>query len=185
MIPASTVAEALLAGKVAVIPTDTVYGLAAHPSHPEAVERLYTIKERERRKPIALLVSDGGVPEKLGYPMIPAARELVAKYWPGALTVVLKGGEERKLDETEAFRCPDHEWTRELLRLCGGALRVTSANMSGEMPAVDAAKALEAVGLESDIVVDGGKSRIGVPSTVVAFGSDGAMSILRKGAVEL
>ncbi|MBP5791158.1 MAG: threonylcarbamoyl-AMP synthase [Kiritimatiellae bacterium] len=179
------VAEALLAGKVAVIPTDTVYGLAAHPLRPEAVERLYTIKERDARKPIALLAADVDTPAKLGYPMPEAAQALAARHWPGALTMVLDGGQSRKLGETEAFRCPDLEWTRELLRLCGGALRVTSANMSGAIPATDAAKALEDVGLKADIVVDGGRSRIGIASTVVSFTPEGGIVTLRKGAVEI
>lgn len=179
------VAKALLDGKVAVIPTDTVYGLAAHPSRFEAVERLYSIKDRSRRKPIALLVADADAPERLGYKMNGRARELARRFWPGALTVVLEGGENAAFGKTEAFRCPDFEWTRELLRLCGGALRVTSANLSGEMPATDAAKALEDVGLKADIVVDGGKSRIGVASTVVAFGAAGGIEVLRQGAVEV
>ena len=180
MISAAEVAESILAGSVAVIPTDTVYGLAAHPGIPSAVERLYSIKERDRKKPIALLVSDESVPAKLGFHMPPKALDAVQKFWPGALTIVLE-----KDGTTEAFRCPDHDWTRELLSLCGGALRVTSANMSGEIPAVEAAKAFSELGLKADIIVDGGKSRIGVASTVAAFSADGSVKILRQGPIAL
>ena len=117
-------ARVLNAGGVVVIPTDTVYGLAAHPSFPEAVERLYTIKGREAKKPIALLAADETAVWEFGY----AVPETLAKHWPGALTVVVG---------PEGFRVPDHDWTRELLRRCGGVLRVTSANLSGQRAATD------------------------------------------------
>ena len=73
-------ARVLNAGGVVVIPTDTVYGLAAHPSFPEAVERLYTIKGREAKKPIALLAADETAVREFGYEV----PETLAKHWPGA-----------------------------------------------------------------------------------------------------
>ena len=160
-------AAVLLAGGVAVIPTDTVYGLAAHPRFPAAVERLYTIKGREAKKPIALLAAD---PEAT-----PVRHPLTAK-WPGALTIVYEG---------EGYRVPDHAWTRELLRRCGGLLRVTSANLSGRRPATDAPQALADVGLSAEIVVDDGVSPGGVPSTVVKLATDGALTVLREGSVKV
>lgn len=165
------VACVLNSGGVAVIPTDTVYGLAAHPGFPDAVERLYAIKERDGRKPIALLASDAVAAEKFigGFP--DGAKHL-ADRWPGALTIVAKG---------EGLRVPDHEWTRRLIAACGGTLRVTSANMSGRRPATDASAALADVGLSADVVADGGTSPGGVPSTVVRVSDDGA-EVLRQGA---
>ena len=167
-------AAALNAGGVAVIPTDTVYGLAAHPGFPDAVERLYSIKGRERRKKIALLAADAAAVENFGYVLPPAAKELAAKHWPGALTLVL--GE-------EGFRVPDHAWTRRLLAACGGVLRVTSANLSGGQPATNAPQALADVGLSADLVVDDGPSSGGVPSTVVRVREEGEIEILRPGAI--
>ena len=174
----AAVAACLNAGGVAVIPTDTVYGLAAHPAHPAAVERLYTIKQRDKRKPVALLAADAGAVRKLGCDLSAPAAALAEKYWPGALTLVLPCGE-----TYEGLRVPDHEWTRELLRRCGGALRVTSANLSGNQAAVDAVQALSEVGLEADIVADGGLSRSGVPSTVIRFERSGDWTLLRLGPV--
>ena len=195
-------------GGVAVIPTDTVYGLAAHPDFPEAVERLYTIKGREAKKPIALLASDveavvrflGGhigeaapsphqsaaligeaapSPLHAGKSVFPkTAADLAARHWPGGLTLVLPKG-----DIYEGLRVPDHEWTRRLLAACGGVLRVTSANLSGQRAATDAPAALAEVGLSADIVVDGGVSPGGVASTVVKVDADGSLSVLRSGAV--
>lgn len=166
-------AEILLSGGVAVIPTDTVYGLAAHPAFPAAVDRLYTIKGRAEGKPIALLAADAAAAEAFvgGFPA--PARELTA-HWPGALTLVVKG---------EGLRVPDHDWTRRLLAACGGVLRVTSANLSGRRPATDAPAALEDVGLSADLVVDDGVSPGGVASTVVRVAADGTRDVLRAGAV--
>lgn len=160
-------AELLLSGGVAVIPTDTVYGLAAHPACAEAVERLYTIKGREAKKPIALLASG---------PEATPVRHPLTDRWPGALTIVYEG---------EGYRVPDHEWTRRLLAACGGLLRVTSANLSGQRPATDAPQALADVGLSADLVVDDGVSPGGVPSTVVKVSPDGGLDVLRQGAMSI
>lgn len=182
-------ARVLLAGGVAVIPTDTVYGLAAHPGFPAAVDRLYTIKGRAEGKPIALLASDAGSVERAGYPIAGRARELVG-CWPGALTLVISrsstlNSQLSNLNPSEGFRVPDHEWTRRLLAACGGLLRVTSANLSGGAPATDAPAALASVGLSADLVVDDGASRMGVPSTVVRVGADGSVAVLREGVVKV
>lgn len=163
-------------GGVAVIPTDTVYGLAARPDFPEAVERLYTIKGREAKKPIALLASDIAAIERFGCPIEGKARELAEKHWPGALTMVVG---------TEGFRIPNHAETRGLIAACGGVLRVTSANLSGQRPATDAPQALADVGLSADYVVDDGVSPGGVPSTVIRVNSDGSFEVLRAGALAL
>ena len=163
-------ARVLNAGGVVVIPTDTVYGLAAHPAFPAAVARLYAIKGRATQKPIALLAADVAAVRAFGYEV----PDRLAKFWPGALTVVVG---------SEGFRVPDHAWTRELLRRCGGVLRVTSANLSGRRAATDAPQALADVGLSADLVVDDGLSPGGVPSTVVRVLEDGTSTVLRAGAV--
>lgn len=182
-------AEVLLSGGVAVIPTDTVYGLAAHPDFPAAVERLYTIKGREAKKPIALLAADAQAVARFGYPLVGEAQRLAA-FWPGALTLVIApagaGTAPTRADAVpEGFRVPDHAWTRRLLAKCGGVLRVTSANLSGQRPATDAPQALADVGLSADLVVDDGISPGGVPSTVVRVKHDGTHEILRQGALTL
>ena len=171
-------ARLLRAGGVAVIPTDTVYGIAAHPACAAAVARICTIKGRPTGKPIALLASGTAAVAAFGAVFPPAARRLAAAYWPGALTLVLPCGA-----DYEGFRVPGHEATRALIAACGGTLRVTSANLSGAMPAVSAAGALKDVGLEADLVIDGGISPGGVASTVVKIGADGTLTVLREGAI--
>ncbi len=171
-------ARILNAGGVAVIPTDTVYGIAAHPAHPEAVRRIQTIKGRPAGKPIALLASDLEAVRAFGAVFPPAAASLAARHWPGALTLVLPCG-----GGYEGFRVPDFPLTRRLLALCGGTLRVTSANVSGGQPALSAAQSLRDVGLEADLVVDGGVAPGGTASTVVKFEASGRFAVLREGPV--
>ena len=180
-----SVSKILNDGGVAVIPTDTVYGLAAHPAFADAVERLYDIKCRDARKPIALLASDADGAARFLGAMDEQATRIAKRHWPGALTMVLpvKGisvdGEQR----FEGLRVPDHEWTRALIRKCGGALRVTSANLSGAKAATDAEAALADVGVKADVVVDGGVSPGGAASTVVKV-CNGEMTVLREGPVQ-
>lgn len=161
-----------------IIPTDTVYGIAAHPACASAVGRICTIKGRPTGKPIALLAADVASVTAFGAVFPVSAQRLADAFWPGALTLVLPCG-----SSYEGFRVPDHEATRALLAACGGTLRVTSANLSGAMPATSAAEALKDVGLEADLIIDGGVSPGGVASTVVKIEPDGALTVLREGAI--
>ena len=174
----STAAGILNAGGVVVIPTDTVYGIAAHPAQKNAVARICTINGRPTGKPIALLASEPEAVERFGACFPAVAQRLASLYWPGALTLVLPCGE-----GFEGFRVPAHDGARELIAACGGVLRVTSANLSGEMPATSAVAALKDVGLEADLVLDGGVSPGGVPSTVVKVATDGKLTVIREGAI--
>ena len=167
-----TAAEVLNRGGVAIIPTDTVYGLAASPGNSDAVGRLYSIKGRSGSKPIALLAASQEAVEAFGGRLSPAAKSLAARGWPGALTLVVDCN-----GSVEGFRVPKHYWTRELCRLCGGVLRTTSANASGGCAVADAA----AVGISADVFVDGGRCRGGIASTVVKCTAAG-LEILRQGA---
>ena len=177
---AALVAEAagiLLNGGVVVLPTDTVYGLAAHPGHPEAVARLTAIKGRAEGKPLALLASREEALAALGGMLSPAARRLAARFWPGALTLVVDCAE-----RAEGVRIPDHALARAVIAACGGLLRVTSANRAGAPPALTAEAALRDVGADADLVIDGGPVSGGTASTVVRD-APGGWRILREGAI--
>ena len=137
--------EALAAGQVVGVPTDTVYGLAADPFQEEALECLYSLKGRPADRPVSLLVASveqaGRVAE-----LTPEAEELAGQYWPGPLTLVL--GRSRDVPEwlgnpqrnTIGVRVPDHPTALELLEEAG-PLAVTSANRSGESPVLTAEEA--------------------------------------------
>jgi tRNA threonylcarbamoyl adenosine modification protein (Sua5/YciO/YrdC/YwlC family) len=171
-----TAADALAAGRLVVIPTDTVYGLAADPRVSGAEERLRAAKGREPRKPIPILAADADAVTAAGFAMNEIERRL-ATVWPGPLTIVLRKG-----DATEGIRVPDHPVARSLIRECGGLLRVTSANRSGEEPARTASEAEAALGGKAAVILDDGPSPGGTPSTVVRV-DDGRLVILREGAI--
>ncbi len=174
------VANALSDGQIALIPTDTVYGLAAHPRNAAAVARLAEVKHRDPKKPIAFLASDvAAVEARVGAPLPASAHALAKRFWPGALTMVIACTD----GATEGFRVPDHQFARELIAAAGGLLRVTSANLSGEAPAVDAAGALDGARIAIDIAVDGGICEGGIASTVIRFDDNGKPVVLRLGAI--
>ncbi len=172
-------ARSLLQGGVVVLPTDTVYGLAAHPAQAGAVARLYAIKRRPAGKPLALLAADMAAAESYGALLPPSARRMADAFWPGALTLVVD-----RNGSTEGIRVPAHPLSREVLAACGGVLRVTSANLSGGPPALSAAEALREVGPAADLVIDDGPAPGGVPSSVVRITATG-WELLRSGAIPL
>jgi L-threonylcarbamoyladenylate synthase len=171
------VVSTLRRGALVILPTDTVYGVAADPGTPGAEERLCRVKHRPDTKPISLLAADGRQVEASRAELGVIGRALADRYWPGALTMVLKTG-----DTWEGFRVPNHPVTRAILKAMGGVLRVTSANLSGEAPALTAAAAVAALGSAIEWVVDAGPAPGGVPSTVVKIGL-GRCDVLREGAI--
>jgi tRNA threonylcarbamoyl adenosine modification protein (Sua5/YciO/YrdC/YwlC family) len=176
IVDVAAAAEVLLNGGVVAIPTDTVYGLAADVSRPEAIEWIFELKQRPRDVQVPVLVAN--VPQARGLAVFAATyvERLVDRFWPGALTVVLD-----RLDGsgTVGLRCPDHAAVQELCRRVG-PLAATSANRHGEPPLTTAAAVLGVFG-ESVAVVDGGTCD-GEPSTVVdCTGSEPVL--LREGAV--
>ena len=170
--------NALKRGGLVVIPTDTVYGVAADPRVPGAGERLVAAKGREPDKPIPLLAASLAAVEGYGAALGPSERALAARFWPGALTMVLRLRDGRE----EGFRVPAHSVALAVLTASGGILRVTSANRSGEAESLTAAEAADALGASVDVVLDDGPAARGRPSTVVRV-EGGTIRILREGAV--
>lgn len=175
-------------GGLVVIPTDTVYGVAARLDRPEAVARLYVAKGRPEEKPIPVLISS---PEQLAWltsELPDGAAVFAAQFWPGALTVALpRSAAVPDLVvagmPTVGLRMPDHPFALALIAACGGGLAVTSANRSGEPSLREAAAVAEAIGGAVDLIVDGGTTPGGFASTVVALGVDGPR-VLREGPID-
>lgn len=171
------VVSTLHRGALVILPTDTVYGVAADTHAINAEERLCRVKRRPDNKPIALLAAAGLQVEDARAELGVIGRALADRYWPGALTMVLK------TDVVwEGFRVPNHPVTLAVLKAMGRVLRVTSANMSGEAPALTAATAVAALGSAVDLVVDAGPVPVGVPSTVVKIEGN-QCKVLREGAI--
>ena len=182
----SELAEVVRSGRPILVPTDTVYGIAADPSNPEAVAEIFRLKGRPPEKALPVLAS--GI-EALGSVALldDRARAVAGCFWPGALTLVLPraiafdhdlGGDD---DSTVAVRVPRSEPLRRLLELTG-PLAVTSANRSGEDPATTLEEALSVFGDDTPALA-AGETTTGEPSTVLSL--LGAPEILRAGAITL
>ncbi|HNS52112.1 MAG TPA: L-threonylcarbamoyladenylate synthase [Anaerolineae bacterium] len=164
--------ELLLSGEPVVFPTDTVYGLGADALIPAAVERLYAVKQRPLQIAVPLLLADACSLSEVCVDVPPLAWKLAGRFWPGALSLVLRrapavpdvvtaGG------WTVAVRVPDHGLVRELCRRLDAPLAVTSANRHRRPDPVTAAAALHDLNGRVPLLLDGGTCPGGVPSTVL------------------
>jgi len=178
---------ALLDGAIVGMPTETVYGVAVLPT-PDALARLVAAKARSPDKGVALLIDGLDQVEHLVV-IDPVALRLAARFWPGPLTLALPlraGVEPDALltggRGTLGMRIPDHPVPRAVARRLG-PIAVSSANMSGEPPALTADSLVDAIGEALALVLDDGPVRGGVASTVAAVTVDGSVSILRIGAL--
>ncbi len=180
--------DALKRGELAVLPTDTVYGVAADAFNPIAVGRLLEAKGRGRDMPTPVLVPSARTLEGLCDTVPQAARDLVEAFWPGALTLVLTHAATLAWDlgdtrGTVAVRMPLDRVALAVLEKTG-PLAVSSANRSGLPPAVEAAEAERQLGSAVDVYLDGGPAGDPVPSTIVDL-TGAVPKVLRNGALSL
>ena len=179
-------------GEVVVIPTDTVYGVAADAFNAKAVEALLNLKGRERTSPPPVLIPKVETMLALAQDLPPVANQLAAAFWPGALTMVLQAQStlEWDLGETRgtvALRVPDHKITLALLEDCG-PLAVSSANLTGQPAAVNAQQAVDYFGEKVSTYLDAGASPKGEASTILDLSQVNAgepIRVLRLGALSL
>jgi L-threonylcarbamoyladenylate synthase len=179
--------QVLRAGGLVAFPTDTVYGVGAHAWLPDAVTQLYVAKQRPRDKAIPLLVAGvEGLPEvAAGVPE--AAYTLARRFWPGALTLVLRRAPRvpdavTSGQETVAVRAPDHPVAQALIAALDAPLAATSANLSGQ-PAPDTAQGVLAqLNARVDLLLDGGTCPGGIASTIVDL-TVSPPAILRTGGL--
>lgn len=174
-------------GGIAAFPTDTVYGLGAVFSDETAVQKLFDAKGRDEGKPLSILVSDVSQVEKLALEIPEKARSLMEKYWPGALTIILKKRPEvsDKISagrETVGIRMPDCSVTISLIKEAGSPLAAPSANLSGKRSSVTAEDVKEDLEGRIDFLLDGGRCPVGLSSTVVDLTGEEPV-ILREGVI--
>lgn len=177
--------DVLRHGGMVAFPTDTVYGLASLPFRAEAVERLFIAKGRGSQQAIAVLVGAIADVDKVSTGMGPMASRLAERFWPGPLTLIVPGRPDLpavlSANATVGVRMPDHPLTLALLREIG-PLAVTSANLTGRDNTNTAREVLKQLKGRVHLVLDGGRSPGGLPSTVVdCTGADPV--ILRQGPV--
>ncbi|WP_243224963.1 L-threonylcarbamoyladenylate synthase [Microbacterium sp. CIAB417] len=188
--------QAIGRGELIVIPTDTVYGVAADAFSPAAVQRLLDAKGRGRDQPPPVLVSGPATLSALAESVPEPVQRLVDAFWPGGLTIVLPAQRSLSWDlgETQgtvAVRMPDSRVALELLEETG-PLAVSSANLTGKDAAITASEALDMLGDSVAVYLDTGISRDGIASTIVDAtslvprGDDApapVVRILREGAI--
>lgn len=175
-------AEILRNGGVLLLPTETVYGLICDSENPAARQKIYEMKHRSGNKPLGIFVPDIDCAEKLcGLPLSCPAKKLAEAYMPGPLTLIVPDSR----GTTFGFRIPDHPFLTALLKHYGKALAQTSANLSGEPPALSVEQALTSLAIPPDFIEDGGiLPENSQASTVVSVGADRSVKILREGVLK-
>ncbi len=179
---------ALSRGELVLLPTDTVYGVAADAFTPAAVTRLLAAKNRGRNMPVPVLIGEASTLAGLVATVPPVAHDLAEAFWPGGLTLVVEHAPSLAWDlgdaeGTVAVRLPDDDLTRELLRRTG-PLAVSSANRSGRPAATTAQQADYQLGDRAAVVLDGGRRDSSAASTIVDC-TGPTPRVLRIGAIEV
>jgi L-threonylcarbamoyladenylate synthase len=177
--------EIIKSGGIIAFPTDTVYGIGVSAFNKDAIEEIYQIKRRPKEKAIPILMGDQTELIKITPPPGERVQKILAAFWPGALTLILPLLSELPANlsntGTIGVRVPDHNLTRELLRLTG-PLAATSANLSGQKSALSAEEVLKNLGGKLDLILDGGRSLGRVASTVLDFTGE-QPTVLREGPI--
>ncbi len=194
-----TCAKAIQAGGIVGIPTETVYGLAADVFNEKALGLIYQTKDRPSFNPLIVHVQEGSTLEDLEKqnlidlsemeePAKKTTRNLIQKFWPGPLTLVLP--KNKKVPDlataglkTVAIRMPKHPVTQNLLRESHTPLAAPSANRSGKISPTSAQAVLEELNHQKFPILDGGPSEIGLESTVLSVEFNGTVRLLRPGSV--
>lgn len=183
--------EFLKAGKIIAFATDTIYGLACDASNDKAVESLYKIKNRDKKKPIAILLKDLKAAEKI-FIFDKTAKKIAKKFLPGALTIILKTKSEVKniskklnsnLDDFLGFRIIENEFVKNLFQKFDGALALTSANISTQESATTALEVKKSFQDLDILLIDGGKTKEKIASTIIKI-SNNQITLLRNGKID-
>lgn len=179
--------EILQTGGIVAFPTDTVYGVGALAFDNAAIESIYTAKDRPIEKAIPILIGDLSDLEKVAEDIPDMALHFAARFWPGPLTCIVPKKQTLppavSATSTVAVRIPDHPDARALLR-AAGPMAVTSANLSGQPSPSTALDVYQQLNGRIPLILDGGKTPGGVPSTLVDCTGDEPV-VLREGPISL
>jgi len=175
-------------GDVIAFPTETLYGLGADALNPSAVEKVFQLKGRDAANPIPVLIADRAMLVNLVSEIPPLAEKLIARFWPGPLTIVFPARRDmpRPLVNPAGgigVRLSSQPIAAELIQALGAALTATSANPSGKPPARTAQEAREYFSGRIDIFIDGGRLTSKAGSTVVEMVED-SIRIIREGEID-
>ncbi len=181
-------ARRLRAGELVAVPTETVYGLAGDATHGDAVARIYVAKGRPSFNPLIVHVPDLAHAERLAT-FNTCARALAARFWPGALTMVLPVRADSGLSslvtaglDTVAIRVPAHRAMQAILAACDRPLAAPSANASGKISPTRAEHVAASLHDRIPLIIDDGATGLGLESTIIALADD-AIHLLRPGPI--
>ena len=182
---------ALKKGGIILIPTETVYGIAADATNKNAIRKIYEIKQRDASKPLQLLVKNLAEASKYALFNEPS-RKAAETYWPGPLTLILDEIKGNNLaqnlnsnDGTIGVRVPKHEILDELFNKIGFPLAATSANLSGEKPFTGFEEAKTFFNNKLDYFLDGGNIKLQEPSAILDMRDERCIKTIRKNATIL
>ena len=180
-------AETIKNGGLVVFPTETVYGIGADGLNQDAVEKIYMAKGRNKNKPLILLISNIKMLEEIAEDLTEVEEKLIKAFWPGPLTIILKrkpcvpdivtGG-----GDTVGVRLTSGEIARRLIEESKCPIAAPSANLAGKPSGTAVEEIFEELNDRVDCIIDGGKSEIGIESTILRV-IDGVPTILRQGQV--
>ncbi len=181
--------EALRQGEVVAFPTETVYGLGADASNPDAVRKIFELKGRPATHPLIVHIDSARSLERWALSVPPSAAALAEKFWPGPLTLILRRAPAVDLaitggQDTVAVRVPGHPVAQQLLRAFGSGIAAPSANRYGRISPTRPEHVRDEFGDDVGIVLDGGDCKIGLESTIVSC-VDTVPRILRPGVLTL
>jgi L-threonylcarbamoyladenylate synthase len=173
-----------------VYPTETYYALGCIANSPSAVRKIYQLKQRQPDAPLLVLIDSWSMLEAYAQPIDPDARRLLEHHWPGPLTAVLPARnrlapELNRTHATLGFRFTSSPIAQALIRATGLPLVGTSANLSAGRSIAHFHEARQLFAGQVDLMVDGGETPGGLPSTLIAFTPTGSFRILRQGALQL
>lgn len=184
----NSVAESLKKGGIAVIPTDTIYGIVGSALNPQTVEKIYTLRKRALDKPMIILISSIDDLKKFEIKLTSKQKEFLEQNWPNPLSVILPVKKEKfkylhRGKNSLAFRMPKNDKLLNILKQIG-PLVAPSANFEGEKPAETIEEAKKYFGDKVDLYLDGGQF-VTIPSTIVEVIEDGKVKVLRQGSFRI
>jgi tRNA threonylcarbamoyl adenosine modification protein (Sua5/YciO/YrdC/YwlC family) len=183
------IVSCLRSGQVVGLPTDTFYGLAVDPVNLRAVDRIYEIKTRMRHKPLSLLIGSVAQAYELARDVGTGFDRLAERFWPGPLTIIVKASSRLPLRSTAntgnvALRIPDAAIPLAVVEAFGLPITATSANLQGLPECTYAACVRDQIGDRIPLIVDGGPSGQGLPTTIVDLsGGEAEWQVLREGSI--
>ncbi len=182
-------AAIILAGGIVAFPTETYYGLAVDPFNRRALDRLFALKQRSLSKPVLTIIENQAQLSTICTGIPPCFTSLMARFWPGPLTLIFNARPELPIRITAASgtigaRISSHPLAHSLVRAAGRPITATSANISGQPPALSAGRLRKIFGGGLDYILDGGSTPGGLGSTIIGCQGD-ELCLLRSGVVKV